>query len=277
MCLGSQYVYVVICSGSVSLMCLGSHRRAVGFGVSPVQRHVFDVCSGPASLPLELCGSQSPVEPHAGGEPDSWLVDLLLFNDWKIIDSAVSPSGTWTLCRLPSQWSGGRHRNTLRKVSTDHLYIFSRHGLTGISISGYTKTHFEERCWCCRFPHPCEHIQYMWWSNWSICVRWYVLDAETTDLVAIHTDGNEQLSVMRFSVGGWSQLYFLILFDNIMWEVSYKAQNSPVCVSADGSLLAVGSHDNFIYLYTISESGRKYSRYGKCTVSLFVVYFLFIP
>ncbi|KAM6916570.1 echinoderm microtubule-associated protein-like 4 [Xenentodon cancila] len=63
--------------------------------------------------------------------------------------------------------------------------------------------------------------------------KWFVLDAETTDLVGIHTDGNEQLSVMRFSV--------------------------------DGSLLAVGSHDNFIYLYTVSERGRKYSRCGKCT------------
>ncbi|KAJ8248330.1 hypothetical protein GJAV_G00240860 [Gymnothorax javanicus] len=63
--------------------------------------------------------------------------------------------------------------------------------------------------------------------------KWYVLDAETRDLVAIHTDGNEQLSVMRYSV--------------------------------DGTLLAVGSHDNFIYLYTVSERGRKYSRYGKCT------------
>ncbi|XP_067467108.1 echinoderm microtubule-associated protein-like 4 isoform X2 [Thunnus thynnus] len=63
--------------------------------------------------------------------------------------------------------------------------------------------------------------------------KWYVLDAESTDLVAIHTDGNEQLSVMRFSI--------------------------------DGGLLAVGSHDNFIYLYTVSERGRKYSRYGKCT------------
>uniref|UniRef100_A0A671Y4N8 Echinoderm microtubule-associated protein-like 4 n=1 Tax=Sparus aurata TaxID=8175 RepID=A0A671Y4N8_SPAAU len=63
--------------------------------------------------------------------------------------------------------------------------------------------------------------------------KWYVLDAETTDLVAIHTDGNEQLSVMRFS--------------------------------EDGSLLAVGSHDNFIYLYNVSDRGRKYSRYGKCT------------
>ncbi|XP_048858716.1 echinoderm microtubule-associated protein-like 4 isoform X3 [Brienomyrus brachyistius] len=63
--------------------------------------------------------------------------------------------------------------------------------------------------------------------------KWYALDAETRDLIAIHTDGNEQLSVMRYSV--------------------------------DGTLLAVGSHDNFIYLYTVSEKGRKYSRHGKCT------------
>ncbi|XP_062851987.1 echinoderm microtubule-associated protein-like 4 isoform X2 [Trichomycterus rosablanca] len=63
--------------------------------------------------------------------------------------------------------------------------------------------------------------------------KWYVLDAETRDLVAIHTDGNEQLSLMRYTV--------------------------------DGTLLAVGSHDNFIYLYTVSDKGRKYSRYGKCS------------
>uniref|UniRef100_A0A4W5PEX7 EMAP like 4 n=1 Tax=Hucho hucho TaxID=62062 RepID=A0A4W5PEX7_9TELE len=62
--------------------------------------------------------------------------------------------------------------------------------------------------------------------------KWYALDAETRDLVAIHTDGNEQLSVMRFSV--------------------------------DGTLLAVGSHDNFIYLHTVLEKGRKYTRCGKC-------------
>uniref|UniRef100_A0A671NGS4 Echinoderm microtubule-associated protein-like 4 n=1 Tax=Sinocyclocheilus anshuiensis TaxID=1608454 RepID=A0A671NGS4_9TELE len=64
--------------------------------------------------------------------------------------------------------------------------------------------------------------------------KWYALDAEMRDLVAIHTDGNEQLSLMRYSL--------------------------------DGTLLAVGSHDNFIYLYTVSDKGRKYSRYGKCTV-----------
>lgn len=31
--------------------------------------------------------------------------------------------------------------------------------------------------------------------------RWLVLDTETKDLVTVHTDGNEQLSVMRFSPG----------------------------------------------------------------------------
>lgn len=37
---------------------------------------------------------------------------------------------------------------------------------------------------------------------WCNCMnRWLVLDTETKDLVTVHTDGNEQLSVMRFSPG----------------------------------------------------------------------------
>ncbi|XP_005990360.1 echinoderm microtubule-associated protein-like 1 isoform X3 [Latimeria chalumnae] len=63
--------------------------------------------------------------------------------------------------------------------------------------------------------------------------RWFVLDTETKDLVTVHTDGNEQLSVMRYS--------------------------------PDGNFLAIGSHDNYIYIYGVSENGRKYSRIGKCS------------
>ncbi|XP_068110774.1 echinoderm microtubule-associated protein-like 1 isoform X2 [Hyperolius riggenbachi] len=63
--------------------------------------------------------------------------------------------------------------------------------------------------------------------------RWFVLDTETKDLVTVHTDGNEQLSVM--------------------------------CYSPDGNLLAIGSHDNYIYIYAVNENGRKYSRIGKCS------------
>uniref|UniRef100_A0AAX7SJ86 HELP domain-containing protein n=1 Tax=Astatotilapia calliptera TaxID=8154 RepID=A0AAX7SJ86_ASTCA len=62
--------------------------------------------------------------------------------------------------------------------------------------------------------------------------RWMVLDLLTREVVSESTDGNEQLSVMRYS--------------------------------PDGSFLAVGSHDNFIYIYSVTESGRRYTRFGKC-------------
>ncbi|XP_026793050.1 echinoderm microtubule-associated protein-like 4 isoform X1 [Pangasianodon hypophthalmus] len=63
--------------------------------------------------------------------------------------------------------------------------------------------------------------------------RWLVLDLQTREVVSDLTDGNEQLSVMRYS--------------------------------PDGSFLAVGSHDNFIYIYSVTEGGRRYTRFGKCT------------
>ncbi|XP_062892556.1 echinoderm microtubule-associated protein-like 4 isoform X1 [Mobula hypostoma] len=63
--------------------------------------------------------------------------------------------------------------------------------------------------------------------------RWVVLDCQTKEDVWTSVDGNEQLSVVRYS--------------------------------PDGNFLAVGSHDNYIYLHTVSDSGRKYSRYGRCT------------
>ncbi|XP_062824531.1 echinoderm microtubule-associated protein-like 1 isoform X1 [Anolis carolinensis] len=63
--------------------------------------------------------------------------------------------------------------------------------------------------------------------------RWFVFDTETKDLVTVHTDGNEQLSTMRYS--------------------------------PDGNFLAIGSHDNCIYIYSVNDNGKKYSRIGKCS------------
>lgn len=37
--------------------------------------------------------------------------------------------------------------------------------------------------------------------------------------------------------------------------------------SPDGAYLAVGSHDNLVYVYTVDQGGRKVSRLGKCSVS----------
>uniref|UniRef100_A0AAQ4RC89 EMAP like 2 n=1 Tax=Gasterosteus aculeatus aculeatus TaxID=481459 RepID=A0AAQ4RC89_GASAC len=67
----------------------------------------------------------------------------------------------------------------------------------------------------------------------TITGRWLVLDADTRDLVSMHTDGNEIISNIKYS--------------------------------PDGNFLAVASHDNFVYIYAVTESGRKYSRVGKCT------------
>ncbi|KAG7255229.1 hypothetical protein CRUP_011404 [Coryphaenoides rupestris] len=63
--------------------------------------------------------------------------------------------------------------------------------------------------------------------------RWLVLDTDTRDLVSMHTDGNEIISNVKYS--------------------------------PDGNYLAVGSHDNFVYIYAVTENGRKYSRAGKCS------------
>ncbi|XP_038641850.1 echinoderm microtubule-associated protein-like 2 isoform X3 [Scyliorhinus canicula] len=63
--------------------------------------------------------------------------------------------------------------------------------------------------------------------------RWMVFDAETKDPIAVHTDGNEKFSVMRYS--------------------------------PDGNFLAIGSHDNYVYIYAVAENGRKYNRVGRCS------------
>ncbi|XP_017292647.1 echinoderm microtubule-associated protein-like 2 isoform X2 [Kryptolebias marmoratus] len=62
--------------------------------------------------------------------------------------------------------------------------------------------------------------------------RWLVLDTDSRDLVSVHTDGNEIISNVKYS--------------------------------PDGNFLAVASHDNFVYIYAVTENGRKYSRVGKC-------------
>ncbi|XP_007236892.2 echinoderm microtubule-associated protein-like 2 isoform X5 [Astyanax mexicanus] len=67
----------------------------------------------------------------------------------------------------------------------------------------------------------------------TMTARWLVLDTDTRDLISMHTDGNEIISVIKYS--------------------------------PDGAYLAVGSHDNFVYIYSVTENGRKYSRVGKCT------------
>uniref|UniRef100_A0AAR2KGC1 HELP domain-containing protein n=1 Tax=Pygocentrus nattereri TaxID=42514 RepID=A0AAR2KGC1_PYGNA len=61
-----------------------------------------------------------------------------------------------------------------------------------------------------------------------------------------------------------SKLPFCISTNSMHWSecILYSI---PVLFLIDGAYLAVGSHDNFVYIYAVSEDGRKYSRVGKCT------------
>ncbi|CAG5127063.1 unnamed protein product [Candidula unifasciata] len=63
--------------------------------------------------------------------------------------------------------------------------------------------------------------------------RWLVLDLSTHEIVSVHTDGNEQIECIQYS--------------------------------PDGSMVAIGSRDNYIYIYNVSDDGCKYSKVGRCS------------
>lgn len=58
-----------------------------------------------------------------------------------------------------------------------------------------------------------------------------------------------------------ANLFFNLYF--ILWPLMFLFSSSYI----DGNFLAIGSHDNYIYIYAVAENGRKYSRVGKCSVS----------
>ena len=57
----------------------------------------------------------------------------------------------------------------------------------------------------------------------------------------------------------------VLLFKMHVGELDEKCR-THLCI-ADGKMLAVGSRDNYIYVYNISDDGKKYSRHGRCSVS----------
>ncbi|XP_077521622.1 echinoderm microtubule-associated protein-like 2 isoform X11 [Amblyomma americanum] len=63
--------------------------------------------------------------------------------------------------------------------------------------------------------------------------RWSVIDSSTRQLYSMHTDGTEPIDAVAFS--------------------------------PNGQLLALGSRDSFIYVYQVSEEGRKYNRISRCS------------
>lgn len=74
-----------------------------------------------------------------------------------------------------------------------------------------------------------------WIAVGTLIGKLIVFDTQTRDMLTQHTDGQEPISTIEFS--------------------------------PDGKLLAIGSHDNNIYIYQISDSQKRFAKIGRCYVS----------
>ena len=119
--------------------------------------------------------------------------------------------------------------------------------------------------YCCEFLQ--EQAQSVCFSpDGSIMVvgcvsgKWLAIDSGTRELYSHHSDGSEPLQVRSSSShddisNGKISLIILIVCSQV------------VSFSPNGTLLALGSRDNYIYIYQVNEDATKYSRVGRCMVS----------
>ncbi|KAJ6657022.1 hypothetical protein lerEdw1_003023 [Lerista edwardsae] len=149
--------------------------------------------------------------------------------------------GTTRNALLRGSFAGGFH--PIIQGHTDELWGLSTHPSRELFVTcGYDRqlcmwdggehtlawsVMLEETGLCADF-HPSGRVVTVGLSSG----RWVVLDTETRQVLSGYVDGNEQLSVVRYS--------------------------------PDGEYLAIGSHDNFIYIYSVGESEHKYTRFGRC-------------
>ncbi|KAG7275449.1 hypothetical protein CRUP_033182 [Coryphaenoides rupestris] len=86
------------------------------------------------------------------------------------------------------------------------------------------------------------------------------LDGEFTPITQGHTD-----ELWGLAVHPCKPIFLTCGYDKqvTLWESS---THQPIWTKhMDGNFLAIGSHDNYIYIYAVAENGRKYSRVGKCS------------
>ncbi|XP_048259670.1 echinoderm microtubule-associated protein-like 2 isoform X13 [Haliotis rufescens] len=91
--------------------------------------------------------------------------------------------------------------------------------------------------WCKEITDPAHSCSFH--PNGSVAAigthaaRWLIVDLATREMVSVHSDGSEQIETIKYS--------------------------------PDGSYIAIGSRDNYIYVYQVSDGGRKYSKVGRCS------------
>ncbi|XP_024902479.1 echinoderm microtubule-associated protein-like 2 [Pteropus alecto] len=177
-----------------SAPCVDGRYGPTGAGVLPGLVQIFSLASGSGGR-IGTCGLHASVFPFCQGHMEEL---------WGL---ATHPSrAQFVTCgqdKLVHLWSAESHQPLWSRIIEDPARSAGFHPSGSVLAVG------------------------------TVTGRWLLLDTETHDLVAIHTDGNEQISVVSFS--------------------------------PDGAYLAVGSHDNLVYVYTVDQGGRKVSRLGKCS------------
>lgn len=91
--------------------------------------------------------------------------------------------------------------------------------------------------WCKEMPEGCHCVTFHPEGEVALVTscssRWFAVELSSRDVVHSNADASERIEIAEFS--------------------------------SDGSMLACGSRDNNIYIYSVSEGGRKFSKIGKCT------------
>ncbi|XP_063715039.1 echinoderm microtubule-associated protein-like 2 isoform X3 [Symsagittifera roscoffensis] len=85
----------------------------------------------------------------------------------------------------------------------------------------------EYQLMCASF-HPTENVALFG----TVEGKWFAMDLDSQEILTLHPDSKEQYDCVAYS--------------------------------PDGSMMAIGSHDNGIYVYRVGENARKYSKMGKC-------------
>lgn len=142
-------------------------------------------------------------------------------------------------------------------------------GTMDLNFSPAVESHKEELWGLC--PRPgmqqfltCgtdKHI-FCWDSQLHACV-WMKEVAEPTHCISIHP--KVDVAAVGCQSGKW---FALDLSSHEIIGVYEDAKEQIECISfsPDGSMLAAGSRDNFIYIYNVDEDGRKFHKLpGKCS------------
>ncbi|KAL3872559.1 hypothetical protein ACJMK2_035781 [Sinanodonta woodiana] len=106
-----------------------------------------------------------------------------------------------------------------------------------------------------------DHFIYMWDSQ-SHSVVWSKEVADPAHCASIHPNGD--VAAVGLSTGRWLVLD-LSSREVLTVHTDGSEQHECIAYSPDGNYLAIGSRDNFIYVFNVAENGHKYSKVGKCS------------